>query len=127
MSDKKILTSSDFNELLPNTSLENNLNPKIYVDEIIIKNKNTAIITIIPIDTDKYYINKLFNGDDILLKNDNISKYFKISNIYYKNYQLKINIKFDDLKDIMYFNNENSYIIFNCEIENGNQNQKNKI
>jgi len=120
MSDKKILTSSDFNELLPNTSLENNLNPKIYVDEIIIKNKNTAIITIIPIDTDKYYINKLSNGDDILLKNDNISKYFKISNIYYKNYQLKINIKFDDLKDIMYFNNENSYIIFDCEIENGN-------
>ncbi|HOF07465.1 MAG TPA: hypothetical protein PKY44_05465 [Bacteroidales bacterium] len=120
MIDKKILTSSDFNELLPNTSLENNLNPKIYVDEIIIKNKNTAIITIIPIDTDKYYINKLSNGDDILLKNDNISKYFKISNIYYKNYQLKINIKFDDLKDIMYFNNENSYIIFNCEIENGN-------
>lgn len=120
MSDKKILASSDFNELLPNTSLENNLNPKIYVDEIIIKNKNTAIITIIPIDTDKYYINKLSNGDDILLKNDNISKYFKISNIYYKNYQLKINIKFDDLKDIMYFNNENSYIIFNCEIENGN-------
>lgn len=120
MNNKHILVSSDFIENLPNNSLENILNPKIYIDNIIIKNKTSAIISIIPIETDKYYINKLLKGNNILLKKNDVMMYFEILDVYYKNLQLKIKIKYKHIDDILYFNNNESYIIFNYINENSN-------